>query len=1049
VNGKHLKKRNCCQRGYCLGCPCGVDSCSERHGNGGATKGRPRHESDNPAGFANPQPSLRVQPCRQARPEFDLNEGAKTRAKAVDYQAISDHLGVELPASYDRRKGGFSEDVLVNGGEQARTVADGLARNLMEGLASSICPENPTIVKSWMMNDWMNQGVPLFASTQFENLTEILAALASRVDDEVTSRILRAVLYEVLPDKKVSSLLRNARDLLQEDIAQNRFRVRKDPGFHADKHGIGPKSANVAKQDFKRVMLGESVRAQSRKSPITMEKLDTFKVFCLQSLDGLRPSRVKAKVRIGEHVVITNMPYFIRTCSVSTLFESYKIWCSNRNMEAKVRLGKRTFSQLIQALSKCSERETSVSYFLTDFLDSTRLAHRLIHRLFQLFATSFGYQIHIEPGDEEGEDEDEEDDIEFHDEGLLFELSDENVGTAEAVEGAHHSLDEDDESDDCTEGVIDNVPAAISVSDITVDMTKEQMFDRLSNLSAELTVIVHNCKHHFQHSVCFDNCDGESGHCARFALGGVCDSDHKLLCEICKSILSFGPTFHQLVQNAAVMILRNEDDSGDFAVEKKFGIELRSMISTAKRISNEIRAYCGHRIRALWQDYHTRKCVRDLKPNEAFILIDYKMKIQQAYHEENQKKYFGKQGNSLLGALVHVKKEGESKIDISFVDLILDDNSQDAWCVQSCIYELIRFVRNRNAAVVDFMFQSDNAANFNTRNHLEFMFQMNSKNWFFQDGASVQAKRWIFTEPQCGKSLLDAHFSFVMITLNAHVDGGEDISSVRDIFKALSTRPIQNSSVELLEVCKALPVTSKDNLKPFPVSGSRNTSDIFFNGSLIHVYEQTGVGKTTIDMNSTRVKKWRDSYKKSQYDFLRVHNTAVLESKVCESTRAVSPNEQRQELATPSVTIGEDAKARDELIGNFLRDFTTSQAEQFSQHTASITTSISQSATVQVSLAWAKAKNTKLVSMPLPAFAEAKLNELFDNGRNGHKYQPAVAREIVLSMEKSKHSWEIEMVLTEDRIRQFFSSKKQKEKSSAKASARKEGQTVAIASTTT
>jgi len=117
------------------------------------------------------------------------------------------------------------------------------------------------------------------------------------------------------------------------------------------------------------------------------------------------------------------------------------------------------------------------------------------------------------------------------------------------------------------------------------------------------------------------------------------------------------------------------------------------MISTAKRISNEIRAYCGHKIRALWQNYHTRKCVHDLKPNESFILIDYKMKIQQAYHEENQKKYFGKQGNSLLGALVYVKKEGEPGVDISFVDLILDDNAQDAWCVQSCIYNLIRVVR--------------------------------------------------------------------------------------------------------------------------------------------------------------------------------------------------------------------------------------------------------------------------------------------------------------------------------------------------------------------
>jgi len=148
-------------------------------------------------------------------------------------------------------------------------------------------------VKSWMMNDWTSQGVPMLATTQFENLTVILATLASKVDDEVTSRILRSVLYEVLPEKKVYDLLRDARHVLQEDIAQNRSRTRNDPGFHADKHGIGPKSAKIAKQDFQRVMLGESVRNHSRKSPITVEKLDTFKVFCLQALDGLRPSRVK------------------------------------------------------------------------------------------------------------------------------------------------------------------------------------------------------------------------------------------------------------------------------------------------------------------------------------------------------------------------------------------------------------------------------------------------------------------------------------------------------------------------------------------------------------------------------------------------------------------------------------------------------------------------------------------------------------------------------------------------------------------------------------
>jgi len=137
MNEKHLKKRSCCRL---LGCPCRVESCSEKHGNSGTAKGRPRGDFNSSAEIAVPHPAARTQPSRQARPEFDLNEGAPKCAKAVDYQAISEIIDVKLPASYDRRKGGFSEDVLMNGSEQDRKVTHGLARNLMEGLASSICP---------------------------------------------------------------------------------------------------------------------------------------------------------------------------------------------------------------------------------------------------------------------------------------------------------------------------------------------------------------------------------------------------------------------------------------------------------------------------------------------------------------------------------------------------------------------------------------------------------------------------------------------------------------------------------------------------------------------------------------------------------------------------------------------------------------------------------------------------------------------------------------------------------------------------------------------
>jgi hypothetical protein len=65
-----------------------------------------------------------------------------------------------------------------------------------------------------------------------------------------------------------------------------------------------------------------------------------------------------------------------------------------------------------------------------------------------------------------------------------------------------------------------------------------------------------------------------------------------------------------------------------------------------------------------------------------------------------------------------------------------------------------------------------------------------------------------------------------------------------------------------------------------------------------------------------------------------------------------------------------------------------------------ITATVSHHTTAQISQGWSKSKNTKLSSMGLPGFAERKLNELFEKGRNGHKVQPAIAREIVLNMEE-------------------------------------------------
>jgi len=688
-------------------------------------------------------------------------------------------------------------------------------------------------------------------------------------------------------------------------------------------------------------------------------------------------------------------------------------------------------------------KRKSVLYFLTDFLDSTALAYKLINRIQELFSKSFapdeGTVSSSDHSPNCASSDDEIVSVHDHDDDL-----DAAAGPSAQYHATTLEIDDDENSDDEPQETEFNEPEPQEqtlISDIAVDITDPlEMRSRLEQLSNELRVVVHNCKHHFQQVVrCNGQCDGESAHCGRYSLGGECKLDdgssrvHQLKCNICKSVLSYGQTFHQSLQNAVVLILRKEKDQGEFSVNGKFGIELRSIVSAAKRMSDEIRAYSGHKVRAAWQDHFTKKVLNSITESDAFVIIDYKMKILPMYFQENQKKYFGKQGNSLLGGLVYTRKNGGG-IQMSFVDLVLDDNSQDAWCVQPCLFELVRLVCSQFASVCNIHVQSDNAGNFNTRNHLEFIYQMNICKWFVEGDRNVNIRRWIFTEPQCGKSLLDAHFSFVMIVLNNYVDAGNDAGSPDDIFKALSHGAIQNTSTQLVKLSKAPPKSSKEKLKAFPIPGSRSTSDIIFgDNGVVDVFEQSGIGRTSILMTSNALSKWRKSYTAAGYDFLRAKDTEILKSSICNSSRERAVGGDEGSLPEVSVRFCEDATERDILIGNFLKEFTSSQALQFSEKLVSLTNGIADRATVKIDRGWATTKCTKLAALPLPRFVVTKLNELFDTGRNAHKVQPSVARNAILLLPEAKYSWEVEMVVTEDRIRQYFSSKKQKEKTAAKA----------------
>lgn len=80
-----------------------------------------------------------------------------------------------------------------------------------------------------------------------------------------------------------------------------------------------------------------------------------------------------------------------------------------------------------------------------------------------------------------------------------------------------------------------------------------------------------------------------------------------------------------------------------------------------------------------------RYVLKNLKPGEAIVVIDYKMKLELGMHSrEIQRDWYGKRGISLHGFYV-LALVTDSERHIEVLDLWSEDTKQDAWFTQSAL----------------------------------------------------------------------------------------------------------------------------------------------------------------------------------------------------------------------------------------------------------------------------------------------------------------------------------------------------------------------------
>lgn len=130
-------------------------------------------------------------------------------------------------------------------------------------------------------------------------------------------------------------------------------------------------------------------------------------------------------------------------------------------------------------------------------------------------------------------------------------------------------------------------------------------------------------------------------------------------------------------------------------VEKVLEHHLARLKEELKEVMASNVLYVSHLLRTKHQSEYHKFTLENLKPGEAVIIIDYKMKLELGVRlGEIQRDWYGKRGISLHGLLVIAQVE-ESKTVSEVLDLWCEDIKQDSWFSQSAMDVAFSWLQKR------------------------------------------------------------------------------------------------------------------------------------------------------------------------------------------------------------------------------------------------------------------------------------------------------------------------------------------------------------------
>lgn len=228
----------------------------------------------------------------------------------------------------------------------------------------------------------------------------------------------------------------------------------------------------------------------------------------------------------------------------------------------------------------------------------------------------------------------------------------------------------------------------------------------------------------------------------------VCPKDktHDSPCEQCQQSFDLIRQLHLLHSSAKDKI----DSAGDPSLEDDH-LTWKQDICQCHSYLMDYRAHIAHKKSEAQfdsEDYF------NLKPHQAVVIIDFKMKVLASRYREAQQDWFSKRGSSILGAEIHLFSDDKEKKKVLYHFFISDDSFQDTYAVLCAKHFLYTEVLPKHG-VTEVKFRSDGACCFSSKEAKAAM-----KLWddMCTDALGCYESAYKVSVAGCGKTALDGEF---------------------------------------------------------------------------------------------------------------------------------------------------------------------------------------------------------------------------------------------------------------------------------------------------